>query len=125
MRSIFSWSIGALFIALSNHDSSGECSQKQDDQYDQDCNEQAIGYVMSAKQIRWRRLSSLPVQLVTFGFLVYVPHKGIPYTVRFSTENCLDVRLRFEHTCKSAISGRDFPLPKLNVEGSILFTRFI
>jgi hypothetical protein len=34
-------------------------------------------------------------------------------------------RLYFHRDAKSAISGRDFPLPKLNVEGSIPFTRFI
>ena len=29
-----------------------------------------------------------------------------------------------DRDAKSAISGRDLPLPKLNVEGSIPFTRF-
>ena len=33
-------------------------------------------------------------------------------------------RMTPDRDAKSAISGRDLPLPKLNVEGSIPFTRF-
>ena len=33
-------------------------------------------------------------------------------------------RMTTDRDAKSAISGRDIPLPKLNVEGSIPFTRF-
>ena len=33
-------------------------------------------------------------------------------------------RLHLHRDAKNAISGRDVPLPKLNVEGSIPFTRF-